>query len=355
LTKSIRPRGEDVRAYILQHIEQPGIAVRVADHFKITRQAAGRHLQRLTEEGSLIPTGNTRNRAYKLAAQEVKMLRYDITPDLEEDFVWRTDVSPYLGNLPNNVLEMWHWGFTEMFNNAIDHSGGSRIVVKIWKTAADTTIAIEDNGVGIFAKIQAALNLEDERQAILELSKGKLTTDATHHSGQGIFFTSRMVNQFDILSGGVRLSHVIGQDFDWVIALDSVNGTTVYMKIDNHTARTSKKTLAKFSVGDTYGFNKTIVPVRLAKYGNDQLVSRSQAKRLLSRVELFSQVLFDFTDVEMIGQAFADEIFRVFQNAHPDMQLFPTNANAEIREMISSTQKMLRLQERSQASIDRQG
>jgi hypothetical protein len=52
--------------------------------------------------------------------------------------------------------------------------------------------------------------------------------------------------------------------------------------------------------------------VRLAKYGNDQLISRSQAKRLLARIELFKIVLFDFSGVETIGQAFADEIFRVF-------------------------------------------
>jgi len=55
------------------------------------------------------------------------------------------------------------------------------------------------------------------------------------------------------------------------------------------------------------------VPVKLAQYGNDKLVSRSQAKRLLARVELFKVVMLDFTNVPTIGQAFADEIFRVFR------------------------------------------
>ena len=59
--------------------------------------------------------------------------------------------------------------------------------------------------MGIFKKIQKALDLLDERHAILELAKGKLTTDPKHHTGEGIFFTSRMFDEFTILSGGVLL------------------------------------------------------------------------------------------------------------------------------------------------------
>jgi len=39
------------------------------------------------------------------------------------------------------------------------------------------------------------------------LAKGKLTTDPKRHSGEGIFFSSRMFDEFDILSGGV-FSHI---------------------------------------------------------------------------------------------------------------------------------------------------
>ena len=346
MTKNIRPRGEDIRAYILQNIEKAGLAQRVAERFGITRQAAGHHLLKLTEEKSLIPVGNTRNRSYKLAATATREFFYTIDKDLAEDIVWRSDVLPFLGALPANVLEMWNWSFTEMFNNAIDHSGGTTIFVTASKTAVSTEISIGDDGVGIFVKIQEALGLMDERHAIFELSKGKLTTDSNHHSGWGIFFTSRMVDNFDILSGGVYFSHEIGKEHDWVIERPAFrNGTTVFLKIDNHTSRTRKKTLDKYSVGDSFGFDKTIVPVKLARYGNDQLISRSQAKRVLARVELFTQVLFDFTGVDMVGQAFADQIFRVFANEHPEMQLFPTHANEEIRNVISEVTRQGRNRE----------
>jgi anti-sigma regulatory factor (Ser/Thr protein kinase) len=339
----IRQKSEDIRNFILDHIDQEGIAFKVSQKFGITRQAANRHLKRLTGEGALVADGHTRKRSYKMATTASVAFRYEIKPGLAEDAVWREDVQPFVGTLPDNVLQIWNYAFTEMFNNAIDHSGGNLILVEITKSAVDTEIMIIDDGVGIFKKIQDALGLPDEKQAIFELSKGKLTTDSVNHSGQGIFFTSRMVNGFDILSGGVFFSHELGKEVDWAGDRETAKrGTTILLKVDNHTARTIKKVYDQYSVGESEGFNKTIVPVKLAKYGTDQLVSRSQAKRVLMRVDQFSQVIFDFTGVDMIGQAFADQIFRVFASEHPNVDLLPSHANPEIMKLIQATKKSAR-------------
>jgi hypothetical protein len=83
------------------------------------------------------------------------------------------------------------------------------------------------------------------------------------------------------------------------------------------------------------GSQSTIVPVRSAQHADEKLVSRSQAKRLLDQIEHFKVVTFDFTGVEGVGQAFADEIFRVFKNQHPEIQLLSTNTNQEVSQMIS--------------------
>ncbi len=106
------------------------------------------------------------------------------------------------------------------------------------------------------------------------------------------------------------------------------------MKLNNHTSRTITKIFKQYSTGDEYGFTKTVVPVNLARYGNENLISRSQAKRLLARIELFKTVLFDFTDVPTIGQAFADEIFRVFAVGHPQIDLVPMHANTAVKQVI---------------------
>lgn len=332
----VRTRGEDVRKYILTHIEKhpANISKITAEHFGITRQAVNKHLQKLTTEKALAEKGNTRNRSYTIVPLSSWIQTYRIAPGIAEDLVWRNDISPTLNHLPDNVLNIWHYGFTEMFNNAIDHSGGVSIIVKITKTAADTQILIRDDGIGIFKKIQAELGLLDERHAVFELAKGKLTTDPQNHSGEGIFFSSRMFDSFTILSGGVWFNHKFGTPEDWILDQQDASGTTVFMKLHNHTARKTKKIFNQYSSGDEYGFTKTVVPVRLAQYGAEALISRSQAKRLLARIELFKKVLFDFKEVQEIGQAFADEIFRVFANQHPEIELQPINYNVEIKQMI---------------------
>lgn len=337
MTHRVRARGEDIRRFILNAVETNPNAVSklTATKFGITRQAVNKHLQRLTSEGALTETGQTRNRAYQLRPQQEWMRVYPIAAGLAEDVVWTNDVRPTLGQLPDNVMNIWHYGFTEMFNNAIDHSAGTRISVHILKTATYAEIVVMDDGIGIFKKIQSAMNLLDERHAILELSKGKLTTDPKSHSGQGIFFTSRAFDSFDILSGGVYFGHEFGKPEDWIVERRSDGtGTSVFMRLNNHTARTLKKVFDDFSTGDDFGFNKTVVPVKLAQYGSDQLISRSQAKRVLARVELFKTVMFDFDQVTEIGQAFADEIFRVFRLEHPEITLVAYRTTPEVMQMI---------------------
>lgn len=334
----IHTRGEDIRRFILNSVEKhPSDISRVtADHFKITRQAVNKHLQKLTAEHALEESGNTRSRKYKICPLSEWRQTYSIKPGLAEDLVWSSDIKLALGQLPDNVLDIWHYGFTEMFNNAIDHSGGTTILVQIKKTAIDTEMLINDDGIGIFKKIQTAMNLLDERHAILELSKGKLTTDPRNHTGEGIFFASRMFDEYDILSGGVYFSHTYGRDEDWIAERTTKgdSGTSVWMKLSNHTARTLRKIFDQYSSGDDYGFTKTVVPVRLAQYGDDKLISRSQAKRVLARIELFKVVVFDFKGVETIGQAFADEIFRVFAAKHPEIELLTVHVHSEVRRMI---------------------
>lgn len=332
----VRRRGEQVRKFILESVaEHPREIVRLTtDKFGISRQAVSRHLRLLVEQGALVPAGVTRARAYRLAPLVTWERSYPRRPGLEEHVVWR-EVAEQLGQLPDNVRAIWSYAFTEMFNNAIDHSDGNHILVTMEKTAAASEISVYDDGVGIFRKIQAALGLLDERHAVLELAKGKFTTDPSKHTGEGIFFTSRVLDQFRILSGEVYFSHEFNAAEDWILQPQDTNvGTFVQMQLNNHTARTVKATQEEFEDSD-HAFTKTVVPVALARYGDENLVSRSQAKRLLARVDRFQTVMLDFRGIESIGQSFADEIFRVFKLEHPEVNLFETNAAPDVAAMIA--------------------
>jgi hypothetical protein len=52
------------------------------------------------------------------------------------------------------------------------------------------------------------------------------------------------------------------------------------------------------------------------------------------RFERFQSVILDFDGVAEIGQAFADEVFRVFRVAHPKTALVPIHMTDAVREMV---------------------
>src|SRR3990167_1223937 len=140
----LRGKSESIRSFILGRVDKHpiDIAKLTADHFGLTRQAVNKHLQKLTEEKSLAVSGQTRNKTYKLASILAWAQSYEITPELAEDLVWREDIRLALGNMPENVIEIWHYGVTEMLNNVIDHSGGTTLTVEIKKTATTTEMLI---------------------------------------------------------------------------------------------------------------------------------------------------------------------------------------------------------------------
>ena len=214
----LRARGEKIRQFILDNVkDHPNdIVSLVSEKFNITRQAINNHIKRLIEQDSLTAHGNTRNRKYRLAEQE-EILRTFSIQNLEEDEVWRNFVVNKLGKIPDNALDIWHYGFTEMLNNAIDHSEGESVSISIKKDPLSSRVIIIDDGYGIFRRIQKILHLEDERHAVMELSKGKLTTDPDNHTGEGIFFTSRLFDKYAILSGGVYFSHEYNEPEDWIM------------------------------------------------------------------------------------------------------------------------------------------
>lgn len=308
----------------------------VASQLGISRQTTAARARALVESGFLARSGTTRP-TYVLGLTRFGEFKHRLL-GLTEDQVWSRDVAPLLNNLPANVIDIAHYGLTEMVNNAIDHSEGKGLTVTVLVKDGQASLWIADDGVGIFRKIASALGLPDDRLALLELSKGKFTTDPARHTGEGVFFTSRAFDHFEIAAGGLVFDHLAGHDLD-VLHEDRPEhanaGTTIIMSITTDSARTLKQVFEEYSSGpDDYSFAKTIVPVRLAQVGDENLVSRSQGKRLMQRVDQFRCVMLDFSGVATIGPAFADEIFRVFAREHPNVEIVPIHAAPDVQQMI---------------------
>jgi DNA-binding transcriptional ArsR family regulator len=325
----------DLRHSILDAIahDRGNVAARLAGQHGVSRQSASAWLAKLKQEGVITSSGVGRGVRYRLAVSASVQEVY-VRAGLNEDRVWRGLVAPQLADLPPNVRDVWHYAVTEMVNNAIDHSGSKQISVGLVRDALNTSVYVADEGEGIFLKIQRALDLYDPREAILELAKGKLTTDPANHTGEGIFFSSKVMDTFDIRSGTL---HFVHDDWGTDVLLEraaDAPGTLVQMRFANDSKRTLQEVFDQFAAPEEYTFAKTIVPVKLAQHEGEKLVSRSQAKRLTMRFERFQVVVLDFAGVEEIGQAFADEVFRVFQQAHPGTRLLPVNLTSAVEKMV---------------------
>jgi len=340
----MRPPSEDLRRFILEDARKPteGLARRVIERFGISRQTVSANIRRLVALGLLEETAVGREKKYRLASRDLGNWTIPLA-GLREDVVWRERLAPLLAALPENVRGIWQYGFTEMVNNAIDHSGGTRLNVWAWENALDTEVWITDDGEGIFHRIQRILELYDPREAILELAKGKLTTDPDNHTGEGIFFTSRAFDHFSILSRTLYFSHNRDRQ-DWLIEDEGDSpGTQVRLVLSKTCDYTMQSIMDQYATPDEFAFNKTVVPVTLARHEGEKLVSRSQAKRLVARFERFKTVVLDFKGVEEIGQAFADEIFRVFATSHPGVDLISIHVEPPVQQMIDRalTNKMI--------------
>lgn len=338
----MKRQSNEIKDYILRNIEtHPKDISRVtAQHFGASRQAISNHLKRLTQKNLIVSTGNTKAREYKLTTIFEKEFLLPVTKETKEDVIWRDTILPFLKDLPKNVLEICQFGFTEILNNVIDHSESKDVFLAVTRTAVSTELTVLDSGVGIFNKVQKEFGLSDPRHALLELSKGNLTSMPKRHSGQGVFYTSHMFDYFCILSGLLYYSATMEGD-DWLIEADDKeedkNGTYIKMRIYDKNPNTYQAILDKYNPDrQRLTITKTHVPIKLARYKGEQLVSRSQAKRLLARFQNFSEVMLDFQGIEAIGPAFADEIFRVYKLDNPGVDIVYINTNAEVLKTIQT-------------------
>lgn len=328
---------QGILEYLLKEIKKnnTSLVLAASQQFKISKQSIYRYISHLADNGQILVTKNGRYNSYKLVRKQ-KNFNYK-TKGLQEDIVWANDILPVIkDSIPKNVLNACNYGFTEILNNTIDHSGATEVQVALTTDSVSIEFAILDAGVGIFNKIQKSLGLDNPKQSILELAKGKFTTDPANHSGEGIFFTSRIFDSFYISSDELQFLSGRNNGPDYLFEnKKSFEGTCVMMEINKDSDVNTQEVFDEFTaIDDDYGFTKTHIPVRLAEHEGELLVSRSQAKRLAHRFEHFKEVVLDFKDVTEIGQAFADELFRVFNTAHPEVKLYPINMSKEVQKMV---------------------
>lgn len=326
--------------YMLDKIEMnENVVKKTIECFKISHTTVYRYLKEL-EAANLIT--KSKNGEYILVNTK-SIFNFD-NKNLEEDSIYYNNIEKIIEDLPSNVRKIWTYAFTEMFNNAIEHSEAKKIKCVVYRNYINTVIIIVDNGIGIFKKIKEFYNFNSLDDAISELFKGKLTTAREGHSGEGIFFTSRLMDVFMLFSDNKVFTH--DNHMECIDNIDEYSelgellkgkGTLVFMSLDNTSHKELREVFDNFSDVDG-GLTKTSIPMKNV-FGNAFPVSRSQARRLCNRLDQFKEVELDFYDVDEIGQGFADELFGKFASRHPEVKLIVTNTNPFITRMIAHIHK----------------
>jgi anti-sigma regulatory factor (Ser/Thr protein kinase) len=298
----------------------------------VTRQAAYYHLADMVRSGELARTGAKRGTRYHRRASFVR--RYELD-GLEEDRAWLDvrDKIPRLSVAAPNVQAILAYAFTEMLNNAIEHSRGKVATVRVVIEQDQFVFEVADDGVGVFRTVRERFGLRDDFESIQHLSKGKQTTQPDRHSGEGIFFTSKAVDVFILESGGLRWS-VDNLRRDQAIGdIPTVKGTRVRWRLAERSPRRLQEVFEESADPQSLRFARSSVLVKLGERG-DLFVSRSEAKRLSIGLEAFDEVALDFSDVTEVGQGFVDELFRVWAREHPTTRLVPVNMSPAVAAMV---------------------
>lgn len=248
---------------------------------------------------------------------------------------------PLLMNLKENVDSIFNYSFSEMLNNAIEHSSSKLINVEVQTDKDNLTFIVRDFGIGVFRSVMQKRKLNSEIEAIQDLLKGKTTTQPQSHSGEGIFFTSKAGDVFILESFNLRLriDNIINDIF--VEEIKSVKGTRVTLELSLTSKRHLNDIFKKYTNPTSYEFDKTEIHIKLYTMGTIY-VSRSQARRVLTNLDKFKSVVLDFDQVPTIGQAFADEIFRVFATKHSDIKIVPINMNEAVDFMVKRVERPIR-------------
>ena len=308
---------------------------------KYTRQYLSQKVQELVKSGDILMSGTgTRIRYAHKSKKDLFIKNFEKTyrnENLSEEKILEQirQESLFRDNLEKSVQSILEYALSEMINNAIEHSQSKSVKVKLLRDEDKFSFFVIDYGVGVFKNVMKKLKLKSEYDAINEILKGKTTTQPKAHSGEGIFFTSKIADKFHINSKGFKL--IVDNKINDVFVNTTkkyFSGSEIYFEIETNSKKHLSDIFKEYqSNSDTYAFDKTKITVKL--YTLETIyMSRSQARRILFNLDKFNHIILDFKDVPTIGQAFADEIFRVYKNSRPDVRIETINTNDNIDFMI---------------------
>lgn len=321
---------ENIIRYLLEKIEQnvENPSLIVSEAFGINRNTVHKYINELEKEKII---ERVKRGIYRLVKTEYEYCLKKSNDEIKnETDIFYKYFKNHISDLSDGIKEIWEYTFSEMINNVIDHSGAENLFIKVSRDYIKTEVAIIDDGIGIFEKIKSHFSLPSLDDAICELFKGKLTTDEKRHSGEGIFFSSRIMDDFTIWSSEKVFTHNKYDNNKFMDFSKLEKGTVVIMSISNFSNKKTAEIFDKYTNKDN-NFTKT--SIILKNVFDSSPISRSQARRVLNGLEKFEEIVLDFEEVSWMGQGFAHQIFVLYRENNPQLTITPINMNEDVTKM----------------------
>jgi anti-sigma regulatory factor (Ser/Thr protein kinase) len=305
----------------------------VAAALSVSPATGHRLLRALVQAGILQRTGRGRAARYRL-----RSIRRRFSLDgLDEHRAWQAVAADIarIRPLAGDEAQSLEYAASEILNNAAEHSRGRRVEVRVeFEPAGTTVVTVHDDGVGVFRRLCEDFGFSSPHDSIVQLEKGKLTSDPARHSGEGLFFSSKALTRFRLESQHV--AWIVDNTLpDSGIGPSAVTrGTRAVLTVVVGETPRLEEVFRAFTDPDTLRFTRTRTTVKLGAMGRT-LISRSEGKRVAARLAEFSHVTLDFSGVELVGQGFCDEVFRVFARAHPEVTLEPVGTTDAVAFMVA--------------------
>lgn len=322
---------QSIILYLLEKInrEDDGISKSVSEAFDVNQNTVHTYINELVDDGIITRVKRGKYELNK-KAYEFKLKRSK--GELDNDtYAYEHCLYEYIKQFDKNIDSIWGYSFSEMINNVMDHSQAENVKIIVEQDYLNTQVLIMDDGIGIFKKIKEYFGFDTLDEAICELFKGKLTTDSKNHSGEGIFFSSKMMDDFFIVSDGkIFTNNKFDSSEIFNLTGKKFKGTAVVMRLSNFSNKKPQDIFDLYADIDG-GFFKTKIPLK--NVFDSSPVSRSQAKRICNSLEKFKEVILDFEGIQWMGQGFAHQLFIVFPKEHSDIKMIPINMNEEVTKM----------------------
>ena len=321
-----------IKDFILDNINshQKDIIQIAINKFGVSRQAIHKHMNGLIFDKKVVGHGTTKGRYYELIPKVNYYKSMNVGLKFDVHDIFDKYVQPHIISLPNNITEIFEFSISVLLNNVKDHSEASKLYFKIYIDHREAHFIINDNGIGILKHIKNGLKLTSFEQAALELVKGSAAINCYQHSGEELNAVAHLFDKVNIDSN--RKSMVFkGKNGNWELKSSMQGkGTKIHLKIANSSQNSCANIFDTFFTSTD---NAIRIPVNFLNISKNKIInSRSLAEILLKNVKNYKKIQFDFSNIDLIGPAFANALINISKknNKHADIKWLNMNETVDL-------------------------